>query len=69
MGEADMWIMSTVMKAIFGTDTRCREVERQAADEMLARVEHKVANLDKALGERPSRNIDEALRQTSGSDR
>ncbi len=62
-------IMGTVMKAIFGTDTRCREVERQASDEMLARVERKVARLDRALGERPPRNIDEALRQTSGSDR
>jgi len=69
MGKGNVGIMGTVMKAIFGTDTRCREVERKASDELLARVERKVARLDKALGDRPSRNIDEALRQTSGSDR
>jgi len=56
------------MKAIFGTDTRCREVERRAADEMLARVEAKMALLDKALDERPARNLDEALRQVSKSE-
>jgi len=69
MGKGEMDIMGAVMKAIFGTDTRCRIVERKATDEMMASVERKVANLDKALGDRPSNNLDEALRQTSGSDR
>jgi len=69
MGGPDMGAMRAIMRAIFGTDTHCREAERRAADEMLARVEHKVAQFDKALGQRPPRNIDEALRQTSGSDR
>ncbi len=57
------------MKAVFGTDTRCREVERRAADEMLTRVEQQMEQLDKALSERPARNLDEALRQVSKSER
>jgi len=69
MGEADMNIMEQVMKAVFGTDARCREAERKEADELLARVERKVARLNDELNGRQARNIDEALRQTSGSDR
>lgn len=64
-----MCAMRAVMKAIFGTDARCREVERNEADEMLASVEKKMALLDEALNERPARNLDEALRQVSGSER
>ena len=69
MAKGSIGIMGTVMRAIFGTDTRVRDAERKASDELLASVERKVARLDKALGDRPSRNLDEALRQTSGSDR
>ena len=69
MEKVDMSIMGAVLKVIFGTDTSCREIERVTSDELIARAERKVADLDKVLGERPSRNIDEALRQTSGSDR
>lgn len=57
------------MKAIFGTDTRCREVERHAADEMLSRVEKKVELLELELGQRQASNLDEALRQVSKSER
>jgi len=56
------------MKAIFGTDTRCREIERHAADEMLSRVEAKVDLLELELGQRQARNLDEALRQVSKSE-
>ncbi len=69
MGKGNVGIMSLVMKAVFGTDTRVREVERKESDELLARVERKVARLDDTLNSRQARNIDEALRQTSRSDR
>ncbi|MBA3240925.1 MAG: hypothetical protein H0T60_06830 [Acidobacteria bacterium] len=69
MGEPDMRTIRAVLKSIFGTDTRCREVERHAADEMLNRVERQMAQLDIAFEERPARNIDEALRQVSRSER
>jgi len=64
-----MNIMRVVMKTIFGTDAQCREAERQESDELLARVEDKVARLNDELNGRQARNLDEALRQTSGSDR
>jgi len=57
------------MRAIFGTNTRCRETERHAADEMLARVEDKVEKLNKELNGRQARNLDEAIRQVSKSER
>jgi len=57
------------MKAIFGTDTRCREIERSAADDMLKIVENKVAKLDETLNNRQARNLDEAIRQVSKSER
>ncbi len=64
MGEPDMRTVRAVMKAIFGTDTSCeRKAERNATDEMLSRVEEKMARLDKALDERPAHNLDEAIRQ------
>lgn len=69
MGEPDMRTIRAVFKSIFGTDTRCREVERHATDEMLNRVERQMERLDSAFEERPARNIDEALRQISGSER
>ncbi len=68
MAESNMGAMRAVMKAIFGTDTKCREIERHAADEMLSRVERQMEKLDEALNERPARNLDEALRQVSRSE-
>ncbi len=69
MGDHKVDILRTVMKAIFGTDAQCRAVERRESDEMLARVEGKVDRLDDELNGRQARNLDEALRQISGSDR
>ncbi len=65
MDGLDVGIMRAVMRSIFGTDARCREVERREADEVLARVEQKMATLQVALRERPARNVDEALQQIS----
>jgi hypothetical protein len=62
--DNDMELVRAIMKAIFGTDAKCRhQTERAITDKMLAQVERKVERLDAALDGRPAKNMDEALQQ------
>lgn len=62
----DMGIARDIMRAVFGTNTKCRlREERIKTDKMLAEAERKVERLDAALDSRPARNLDEAIEQVS----
>lgn len=60
IGEGRVGIVEAVLKALWGTDTRCSN-ERVAGDRMIADAEAKVAGLQRVLDERPARNLDEAM--------
>lgn len=64
----DLRWVEALMKAIWGTDQRCREpVERAETDAMLERAERRVERLRATLDHHPPRNIDETMRQITGS--
>jgi hypothetical protein len=58
--EGDVGIFEAVVKAIWGTDTRCKQ-ERAEGERLVADAETKIAQLQRTLDEAPPRNLDEAV--------
>lgn len=61
----NVWIVTAIMKAIFGTDARMeRAVEKDEANQILTEVEIKISALQSVL-DHPAKNLDEAMQQVA----
>ena len=56
----DVRVWEAVLKAFYGTDTRC-DADRIQGERMISEAEAKIATLQRTLDDRPPHNLDEAV--------